>query len=118
MCQCYKYLYINVNNQNLLQRVILETVENHLNEETTITTVADDAIARFMLMLQKAPSLVHNVDKLKVERAGSFYSIVFIDNRNNRLELARTPIEAVAKKLLPQITDAILKIVKEMRKMK
>lgn len=99
-----------------LRQIVLEEVNNFLTEETSITTVADVAIAKFMDTVQKIPSIADNVDKLKVEPSGSFFSIILYDKRGNKVELARTPVQEVAKRLLPQIQDGIVKIVKTLRK--
>jgi len=104
--------------ENLLRQIILEEMERYLSEDTSIATVADVAVSKFISTVQKMPSLVNNVSKLKVERSGSFYSIVLIDKRGQRVELVKTPVEQVANKLLPQIQDAIIKLTKQMRKNK
>lgn len=104
--------------QNLLRQVIEEEFKNYLMEETSITSVADVAIAKFVELVHKMPSLVNNVSKLKVEPSGSFFGIVLIDQRGNKVELARVPTEAVAKKMIPQVSDGIIKIAKVMKKNK
>ena len=104
--------------ENLLRQIILEEMSKYLSEETAIATVADFAISKFISTVQKMPSLVNNVSKLKINRSGSFYSIVLIDKRNQHVELVKTPVEQVANKLLPQIQDAIVKLTKQMRKNK
>jgi hypothetical protein len=107
-----------VKEKNLLRQIILEEMEQYLLEDTSIATVASLAISKFVSSVQKMPSLVNNVSKLKIERSGSFYSIILIDKRNQRIELVKTPVEQVANKLLPQIQDAIVKLTKQMRKNK
>lgn len=104
--------------ENLLKQIILEELEQYLLEDTSIATEADSAISKFVSSVQKMPSLVNNISKLKIERNGSFYSIKLIDKRNQYIELVKTPTEQVAKKLLPQIQDAIVKLTKHMRKNK
>ena len=96
----------------------MEEIEKALSEETAIVNTPEPAVAKFVEIFQKVPSLADNIDKLKVVQKGSFFSIILTDKRGHFAELARTNIRDTANKMIPQIQDAIVKIVSNFRKQK